>query len=433
MSLSYFRLPKPRFLVGAGDDAATALAGLRSAGPYRMCPCPQEPHILFVFPDELRDEANRLFVALRNGIGPFRGTEALLGYRLLASNVERLPPFSVAGLSHHEAARAYQQAIEARLAREKLDVDLALVIHRKTDRADQRNPYLSSKFSLLRAGVPTQVVTEELLERTDTFQWSAANIALAMFVKMGGVAWAVKTDLPEDSLVVGINRVFVSGSRYFGFASAFAHNGVYLGTRLFPPACGWQAYLSGLRTAIRSAVDAWREEIGTPVNLIVHARKELSRNERGVIEQCLRTVGSDLVRAWAVLKLVDADHMALFDEHDEANTPPAAVVVRLDPRRALLQIVGKDVDAPGLGRVVSSGPWHITRLAASPGAPPLDALCTNVLALSAMNWSSLNAEAAPVTIKYPGKVSELLGRFAEAGFDVAELQNKPILRRPWFI
>lgn len=306
-------------------------------------------------------------------------------------------------------------------------------MHRRTERTDQVNPYLSSKFPLLKANIPTQVVTEELLERQDTFQWSAANIALAMFAKMGGVPWAVESDLPEDSLIVGINRVFVGGSRYFGFATAFAHNGVYLGTRLFAPERGWEAYLAGLNRAMRAAIATWREEIGTSVNLVVHVRKELGRDEQEIIEACLADVGTDLIRSWAVLKLVDANHMALFDDSNEAGTPPAGVMVRLAGHRALLQIAGSEADTPEFGRVVSSGPWHVTLLKRSPDAPPLDVLCANVLALSAMNWASLNAEAAPVTIKYSGHVSELLGRFSEAGFDVTALQGAPIFRRVWFI
>ncbi len=191
MSLSYELLPRPRFLVGQGHVASSALGGLRSHGPYATNECPADPRILFVFPDELRDKANRLFLALKNGIGPFRGTAALLRFQLNTANVERLPAFSVRGLVDHAAAGVYHQAIEQRLQSRSLDADLALIIHRRTERADQINPYLSSKFPLLRSNVPTQLVTEQLLERTDTFQWSAANIALAMFAKMGGHPWAV--------------------------------------------------------------------------------------------------------------------------------------------------------------------------------------------------------------------------------------------------
>ena len=147
------------------------------------------------------------------------------------ANVERLPAFSVRGLDDHAAAGVYHQAIEQRLQSRSLDADLALIIHRRTERADQINPYLSSKFPLLRSNVPTQLVAEQLLERTDTFQWSAANIALAMFAKMGGHPWAVESPLSDDTLV-GINRATVGKSRFYGFASTFAHNGIYLGTRL---------------------------------------------------------------------------------------------------------------------------------------------------------------------------------------------------------
>ena len=72
-------------------------------------------------------------------------------------------------------------------------------------------------------------------------------------------------------------------------------------------------------------------------------------------------------------------------------------------------------------------------LLASDTAPPFDTLCGNILALSAMGWSSFNAEAAPVTMKYPGQVAELLGRFSEAEYDVSELRDSQIFRRVWFI
>jgi hypothetical protein len=433
-AFTYQRLPRPSYLFANDQRFASALSGLRVAGPYSVGDCPKEPRILFVFPDELRDKANQLFLALKNGVGPFRGTESLLRVQLSAGAVKRLQPFSVQNMPHDHAATAYRSAIEKYLATNHLDIDLALVIHKKTERTDQTgNPYLTSKFPLLVRNIPTQVVTEELLERAETFQWSVANIALAMFAKMGGQPWAVESGLSDDTLVVGINRATVGQSRLYAFASIFAHNGTYLGTTLSKPANDRATYLQALRSTVTDSLTEWRDRFGTPVNLVLHMRKEASKEELEVIETCIRSVSTDIVRAHVALRLAPGDYMAIIDPQNETGTPPLGTYIQLGSHRAMLQISGQDPDGSAFGRIVNSGPWHINRLYESANAPPLDVLCTHILALSAMNWASLNAEASPVTIKYPAELAELLGRFAEAGFDLGELRDLSVLRRVWFI
>jgi hypothetical protein len=432
MNLSFERLQRPQYVFAGGQRFYTAIQGLRHAGPYDAHDCPLTPRVLFVFPDEFRDGANRLFAALKNGIGPFKGTNNLLKFRLESDHVERVQPFSVGNLSDERAAEVYKTAIEERIRGNDFDVDLALILHRRTDRLERHNPYLTSKFPLLRANVPTQVVTTELLERSDTFQWSVANIALAMYAKMGGVAWAVDSGLPADSLVIGINRAKVGTARYFAFATVFAHNGVYLGTKMFPPADGWDAYLKTFRSTVRDAIAEWRSEVGTPANLILHVRREIGHEETRLLDECLREAGNNAIRAYAVLKLVEGDHMLLVNPAHHSGAPPSAVMVRLASHRALLQITGLDPGDQAFGKRIP-GPWHVTRLHASQDAPPLATLCGHVLAMAAMNWRGLNAEASPVSVHYPEDMAELLARFADAGFDISELRDLPVMNRPWFI
>ncbi|MHB8619954.1 MAG: Piwi domain-containing protein [Chloroflexota bacterium] len=435
MNLTFQRLARPQYVFKGEQRFGNAFQGLRAAGPYSRGDCPNAPQLLFVFPEELKDRANQLFFALKNGVGPFKGSEGLLGFQLSSQQMTRVSPFEVRQHTDEDAARVYQDKIEEFIRQpDRPDIHLAIIIHRKTDRSEhEHNPYLTSKFPLLRANIPTQVVTADLLEHPDLFQWAAANIAVAIFAKMGGEPWAVDSGLSDDSLVVGINRAQVGQSPYYGFASTFAHNGLYLGARLFEPAVGWPGYLNGLRSALTGAINDWRDQMASPVNLIVHVRKEIRADERRVIEDCLRNAGPQLVRAFAVVKLVPAEHMLVTDKGDEAGIPPAGIMIPLASHRAVLQISGQDAAVPVAGKTVNAGPWQITRLQQSPGAPPFDVLCNHVLALSAMNWSGLNTEASPVTIKYPGELAERLGRFVAAGFNVDELRGLSVLKRAWFL
>lgn len=436
MILQFTQLRRPRHVFAGGRTSVGAFQGLRQFGPYDMGECPKEPTVVFIYPRELREQARRLYLSLRDGIGPFKGTMPLLRYPLPAAGVVRVDEFTTEGMSEEQSAAAYKHAVEAWLAT-GATADIALILHPKTERDNQGNPYLTSKFPLLHSGIPSQVVTTDLLSKKDVFEWSAATIALAMLAKMGGVPWGVQSYLPQDTVIVGVNRAVVRSAkggivRHYGFASTFSHQGVYLGTRLFEPADSKHAYLAGLEQALKEALRDWKSDAGeVPANLVVHVRKELSRDENEILEGVLRSAPSSLVRSYAVLKIVDA-HEALISNPSQKDNqlPPSGVLVRLTGKRGLLQITGLG-DESSAGKQVSH-PFSVKLLASSAAAPSFEDLSENVLAMAAMNWRALNADAVPVSIKYPQLVAELLGRFHESGFDVSQLPPD-LMRRPWFL
>lgn len=436
----YEQLQPTQYHFGSGGRAGGALAGLKKHGPLRQGDCPAIPRILFVFADEYRNHANRLFLALKNGIGPFRGVDSLFKFTLQRDCVVRVKSFSIDGRSTSDAAHLYRNAIEEFIASGEDPVDLAFLIHPKTDRWIVESPYIFGKYELLKANVPTQSVTVELIDTPDLFQWSVANIALAAFAKMGGTPWAISTGLSEDSLVVGINRELISDPttgrtmRWWGFATVFAHDGVFQGTTLFPPASTRNSYLRILGEAISSGIATWRERVGTPTNLIVHVRREIRREEIDVIEGCMEDAGASLVRSYAIVRLSDHTGMLIFDPSDRNDKmPPSGVTVMMSPYRAILQVAGREDRGQAVGRIIGSEPLQVRRERATDDAPPLAELCAQVVGLSSMNWRGLNAEATPVSSEYPREVASLLGRFDRAGLDIAALRDVPNLSRAWFL
>lgn len=436
MILQFRQLRRPKHVFANGKTSVGAFQGLRQFGPYDMSECAGQPTVVFIYPRELRDQARRLYLSLRDGIGPFKGTLPLLRYSLPPSGVIRVDEFSTDGMTEKQSAEAYKLAVESWLAT-GATADIALILHPKTERYNGANPYLTSKFPLQLAGIPSQVVTTDLLAKKDVFEWSVATIALAMLAKMGGVPWGVQSDLPQDTVIVGVNRAVVRSAhggpvRHYGFASTFSHQGVYLGTRLFNPTESKQAYLEGLEHALTGALQDWRLDAGdVPANLVVHVRKELNREETDILERVLKSAPSSVVRSYAVLKIVDAQEALISHPAQKDNLlPPAGVLVRLTSKRALLQITGLG-DDPSVGKQVSH-PFSVKLLASSPAAPSFEDLAENVLAMAAMNWRALNAEAVPVSIRYPELVAELLGRYHESGFDVGQLPPD-LMRRPWFL
>ena len=89
------------------------LRGIHKYGPYLPLVV-QEPCCAFVFPSGCSAYANRLYVALKNGIGCFRGVENTFRYKL---SKERVFPIPVTGYSpssmdrNSVIAKHYKEAI----------------------------------------------------------------------------------------------------------------------------------------------------------------------------------------------------------------------------------------------------------------------------------------------------------------------------------
>ena len=261
----YTHLEATEHLFADGFRSTSALAGLKAHGPLAQGDCPAKPRVLFVFAEEFKDHANRLFLALKNGIGPFRGVEQWFRFSLATDRVLRVKSFSVAGLPTKDAASRYAEAIEEFLESGER-VDLAFVLHPKTDIEDAHSPYYYSKFPLLSANIPAQSVTTELLDTRDLFQWSAGNIALQAFSKMGGIPWAIATGMSEDSLIVGINRATIVDrgtgevARWWGFATVFSTTGSIRAQPCFHPP---KRVLNTLRHSGKLSPRVWQAGGGT--------------------------------------------------------------------------------------------------------------------------------------------------------------------------
>ncbi len=126
------------------------------------------------------------------------------------------------------------------------DPQLALVLVPHSEHWETETPYYESKALFARLGMPTQMVTAELLQDDREFGWSVANIALATFAKLGGIPWVVEAPAEDQDLVLGIGRADIRHAagprRIFGYAVAFTSNGAYRQVWGFAPAADEETY-----------------------------------------------------------------------------------------------------------------------------------------------------------------------------------------------
>lgn len=409
--------------------------GLRANGPFDGSDVPRAPRIVFVFPTEYTPLANQIYHGLKTGNNQFPGMNALFEVALLKDNVIRASKFSINGMSREQAATAYGQAIHNFIGDEGT-ADFALVICDKTQHWESPSPYYTSKATLAAAGMPSQIVTTDLLENPNQLTWSLGNIALQIFVKLGGHPWFVKPSPGAGDIVVGVGRserrdARGSLTRFVGYTTCYTAGGLLKSVEVFKPQNTFQDYLDGLGTSVSQAL---RRAIGKskqPARLVLHVPKTFSRVERERVEAALDGIEHDAAIQYVVLRVNDEHPFLLFDPAHQTMAPQSGISVELDSRNRILLLEGRP--ASGNMRVSPPAPLWVTLQAASTSETHIDTLVQQVYELSVANWRGFNAKARPITTHYSKLIADILS--ATEGNDIvnAIAANERLRNVPWFI
>lgn len=404
-----------------------AFTSLRQHGPYGN----SELHLdkgslLFVFPASERLLARKLAEALFDGVGSYPGFAKLFRVDFRKKHV--LTSLEVATNIRDTALAgvAYRDAIAQRSL--DRDPDLAIVLVPRTERFEIQTPYYEAKAAFAGLAIPTQMVSAELLRDQTQFQWSVANIALAMFAKLGGVPWTVEAPVGDNDLIIGIGSADVGRSggrkRHFGYAVTFVSNGIYRQTWSFTPTADDGEYQTRLEEAIRGALEADLDH--PPDRLVIHLARRSGRREIEAAERAMRSIGLDVPVAF--LRLDDSTLHDLADTAQATFAPPKGLVAKLGPRRALLQT--EELGALG----PPDGPLLVQMDRRSTVEPDdFDPLVGQVFRLAHANWRGFNAQAKPATLVYGEQLASLVGHLQDVENWNPDLLRSDLQARPWFL
>lgn len=408
-----------------------AFTGLRQHGPFdnsmlRLT----DGSLLFVFPTGDQDLARRLAEALLTGIGSYPGFGKLFRVEVPKGQaIKSLKIDSDLG-DLAEAAGRYRDGIAAwnRAPRDR-DPDVAIVLVPHSERFEAESPYYEAKAAFANLAIPTQMVTAELLRDERQFQWSVANIALAIFAKLGGIPWAVKAPSGDEDLIIGIGRAEVgregARERHFGYAVTFVSNGIYRQTWSFTPTADEAVYQERLRSAIEDALkeDADQQR---PRRLVIHLAKQAGTREIDAAKRAMETLGFDV--AVAFLRLDDTSLHDIADTEPATFAPPKGLVAKLGPRRALLQSEELGAHGPPDGPLLVAMDGRSTV-----DGHEFDALVGQVFRLAHANWRGFNAQSKPATLVYGEQLASLVGHLQDVETWNPDLLRSELRSRPWFL
>lgn len=437
MKLKSRNLADPVCVFGNGREFSGGhdrYRSLRQAGPYDSTNLLNKPKILFVFPQEYRDKANQIYLQLRSGNNLFPGMSALFKIELAKEAVVRAPEFTLDGLSRSETCEKYRQAIQKALSKDN-EINFAIVVCAKTPHDEVPSPYYTAKASLAAHGVPSQVITTDLIDNPNQFSWSVANIGLQIFVKLGGNPWMVRPSAGGGDIIFGVGRSDRAESdgtitRYVGYTTAYNAGGVFKSIEVFHPHTSFESYLAGFKEALVNAVKKVVPEGEDRARLVLHLPKKFSRKEKEQLDLALQELGSRIV-GYVVLRINDQHPFQLFDMSHTSFAPISGLDVELDERNHLLLLEGR----PKAGNMRRSppSPLWVTLQSSSSLDSNFEALIQQIYELSVANWRGFNARAKPITVHYSEVIARILS--SPEGNEIIEAisANESMRRVPWFV
>jgi argonaute-like protein implicated in RNA metabolism and viral defense len=406
------------------------LRGIIRFGPYRKVMT--SPKIAFVFPDGYRDQANSLYLALRNGIGLFKGLPSVFKVPLEKHQVVAITGFKLRNrFDHHDSALRYRDAIQTWINANGSIPDLFVNLHPKSMGWEEDSAYSATKAVLLKDGFLSQNVTFELIQNSAQFEWSVANIALGIFVKLGGIPWAINRADGENEFVIGMGRSESYDSRTrarqrsIAFTTCLQSNGIYeFGN--FGRACGdKEAFMRELENTLRHTIAQLRSRRPNVAALVLHFPKDFSFDER---ELCTRVATEAKVNIPRIefVKVTEEDRFFAIDDESPDQVPRRGTCIRLSNTDFLLYTEGSEERQTWVNR-----PPSAVRIRHY-GEPESDLLRREIVGqvfdLSLSNWRAFNARGYPVSIFY----SKLISRILQHA-DLSDVHGEHLSDRMWFL
>lgn len=414
--------------------------GLQEFGPYQQIGTKDPPTFGFVFPSQYSDYANRLYLALKNGLGYFRGVESAFRFTLQKDHVFPVTGFSLPqGAKLQDAGPAYTDAILSWYERNNERPDMFFILHPRTPTWELNSPYYRTKAALLEKGILSQSVTFDLLDDASVFKWSVANIALAAFVKLGGVPWLIDGVQDDQDLIIGVGRADVfdpierTATQYIGYTACFSATGNFKFVTLANVARTHKDYLDSLQKVVSSSINKAEQSGSHVTSVTLHLPKEVSYEESDVVARAVRNQEARTVAQISIAKVTDEASFFAVNENSPDGLPSRGTVIQTSDDDFMLYTEGREERQSFRNRIPTA--LRIAPQSIQITESQTMEIIRQIHNISQVNWRAFNARSRPISILYGELIAKLLSHVPQNS--VGNLYTKEALtmleERMWFI
>lgn len=412
------------------------LRGLMRYSPLRPSNF-TEPSYVFVFAESDKDYANRLYAALKKGIGSFPGSEQFVGLPICTDRLEAMRlPDSVYRMGNETSL--YNSICE-QIAKLKRMPDFAYIIGDSRWKFQRPSPYGAIKAGLLKHNIQSQMITKQLIETETQFRYAIPNIALSVLAKLGGVPWLVKTSQEPPSLVIGIGTTLISDlhgrdkQRILGYAICMMSNGLFLDLDFYGSATPQDEFIPILIKGLTATLDRLQESSSKISRVSLHVSHFERKETFKAISNVLDGRKTKHPTPFEVLRLTHDSPFMVMDLNDSGYVAEEGTIVQLSKQHALLVMEGRIEKAPWKGRKPVTLEVH--REYASNPSMSIDDSLNDLFHLGFVNWRGFGTKTKPATLAYAKLLSDRMADITAIAPDVADsLKNSgDSTSRLWFL
>lgn len=404
---------------GGGKTSVNAAVGMREFGPFEKISNAYNIKFLFIYQN--RDDANNLYLYLRNGLKHFPGLLSYIGIPVT------LPEQNQKGLKY-ENTTTLTQELQRFLHNEYKDninsETLAIIIgpFKKYESDEEESEvYYRVKKLLLEKGISSQFINSTTIKDLN-FHYALPNIAVAILAKLGGKPWKL-TNKKYNELIIGFNTIKFQENSFIGSAVFFDNEGRLGKVHGFP-----QADSRELIRHLKNAILEYTTISGEPDRLVIHYYKPAQKRELMNIELLLKEE-LNLPIPFAVVEINDSKTKMdiCFDMEFKMGMPESGIYVKVG-RNEYLLFNNNRYKKDTVRSIEEVLPIKVKISFADTAGFHHRELITQVYEFSRIYWKGLKQQSQPVTTKYAKMIANFSSRFN------GEIPNNIVAQNtPWFI
>lgn len=420
-------LDPKRFVFGGGQTSPSPFVGVKQHGPLK--PVDTTAKIYFVYRPQDKPLSYDLFRALRGDtFNTFLGMKEMFEFAMTREHVGGAPLSAFDLPSLERTCEAIAREAEGRMV-----VPVVITPFRRDGSEEASRQYYLTKQVFLKHGFPSQFVSTDLLGSKTSLKWSASNIALGVFAKLGGQPWKL-VPRTEKCLIIGLgqaHRVLPNGeiARFFAYSVLTDSSGLYEDLRVLGEGTGSNEYMRDFKENLSALLQAYGERYQT---FVIHTTFKIRREEMDAVKEVIsRFAGpTEPSPEFVVMKFNDENKHFGYATANNSMVPYESSYLRLSRTEYLMWF-------EGLQRSNPTGPRRIERPVLVEFVYPTDGLSDarmrdclqDALNLSGANWRGFNAKSLPISVYY----AQLIARFVRESEAVDVEAPDVAAIHPWFL
>lgn len=423
-----FQLNKKEYILSNKKTSYSQFQGIKNYGPYEIIN--QDIEFVFIFEDRFKSFANEIYLSLagRSNPGTFSGFNLMFK---VAFNLENIKQVKITNYEEEALIKVVQQVKKIREDYPQKKI-IGIFIEDyivENDTTGASHNYYFLKYQFIKEDIPLQVINFRRLSERNALKWSASNIALQIFSKLGGIPWIVKPS-NNNCLILGIgsshmiNKETHEITKYFAYTVCLDSSGLYKKLEVLADDENEEHYLETLQTNLVNLLRS--DKFQGYKSCVLHLPFKIKRSE---IQALSRAINQIREMEFVAIKINTNNKFFGYSFHN-SYVPYESTFIKLGSREYLVWFEGLQYGKEIVDKRLSN-PVHIQFLHISEDRSIDERkYLQDVLNLSGANWRGFNAKSIPISIYY----SQIIADYTKE-FEGIEFYNENSLsnEKPWFL